>query len=164
MFGDEWILKFSRTAKAATDRYDRIIKPIQPIEPDAVFTNKIVGVYVSSSSASKRWYFGGKLYQAFIVPFGTAGYAQGAEKKITLWRHHIFNFTELPFSTTEYKYLLSFDPPNWFKDVNIFCWEYQGINQGKSNEEIFDIAVLNLRQSQKNQASINALAKKIKDK
>lgn len=133
--GNGWIKKFSLSRSAKLDEDGKIIDPIKPIEPDSIFTKPIVGIYASSSSAPRHWYAAGDLLQAYIVPFGSAGYAQGDLQKCVLWRHHIFNFSSLPY-TSDTRYLLSFVPRYYLPDITISAWEYIGTNQPVSNNEL----------------------------
>jgi hypothetical protein len=125
---NDWSLAVSTSSNALLDEKERIITPIPAIEPDHVFFSPIVGVYVDSITAPQQWYRGGDLYQALLVPFGE-GYAQGELSKIVLRRYTILCLDNFPTTNRgDTKYLLSYSPPTYFKDVILRVWEFKGSN------------------------------------
>jgi hypothetical protein len=133
----DWVLKFSTSRTAKPDPKNRLgFAPIPPIEPDAAFTKRTIGIYATSVSANPNWYPIGYLMQGYLVGFGTTGYAEGETIKIILNRYKIHQFNEIPHINGETIYRLSFSPLYYYKDVNIKVWEYIGTNQGVSNEDL----------------------------
>ncbi|MBE9199083.1 MULTISPECIES: hypothetical protein [unclassified Nodularia (in: cyanobacteria)] len=161
----EWFLKFDRAGNAKIDDKGNIEEPIQAIEPDVQFTKNTIGIYCSSTSARPNWYAAGELYQAFFVGFGDAGAAQGESIRCILNRHIIHRFTVFPGISTENKYVLSFTPKFWLKDITIQVWEYIGTNQGVTSEDLdLGIKQVNsqvLKQAQQIKTVLNEIEKKI---
>ncbi|WP_445628422.1 hypothetical protein [Nostoc sp. DSM 114167] len=124
----EWkqIVNVSRTAQIGDNGKPR---PIEPIEPDVVLTHNTIAIYLTSNTANPNWYKAGYLYQAFPVPFGTAGAAQGEQLRVILNRYIIHRFTTFP-SVGDTKYLLSYSPESYYRDVKLQVWEYIGTSQG----------------------------------
>lgn len=85
-----------------------------------MFVSQILSVYVTSLSAPSWWYAAGDFYQAFIVPFGDSGAAQGELTKLVLNRYTIINFQKFPMDSP---YLVSYSPKYYFKDVTLQVWE-----------------------------------------
>ena len=135
--GNDWKFKFHRESKARLNNLGRIEQPIAPIEPDIVFTKNIICFHATAKEYDVRWVAVGSLMQAYLVPIGSAGYAQGDEKFIRLHRYHIFQFNNLPWYPSESRYVLSFAPKRWMIDIAITAWEYHG-RDGVSNEELLN--------------------------
>jgi hypothetical protein len=133
--------------------------PIAAIEPDTVLTHNTIALIITSTTANPAWYKAGNLYQAFFVPFGSAGAAQGEQLRITFNRYIIHRFTIFP-ATDENKYVLSYVPESYFKDVRLQVWEYVGTNQGATLDGLEALVQANLQRSAGIQTSINKLLKK----
>jgi hypothetical protein len=125
----EWKLRVNQQRTAIANA------SIPAIEPDTVFNSNTIGIYITSPSAPSNWYATGEFFQVYLVGFGTARYAQGESVKVTLNRHHIHRFTSLPFIPDDNKYLISFAPKAYLKDVSLKVWEYVG-NQGTTLESL----------------------------
>ncbi|MEH1802143.1 MAG: hypothetical protein V7L13_23875 [Nostoc sp.] len=158
----EWKLRVSQQRSASVDE-DRIQIPLLAIEPDIVFTSNIIGIYVTSPSAPSNWYAAGELFQAYLVGFGSAGYAQGELIKIILNRYHIHRFTTFPSIPGESKYLLSFTPKPYLKDISLSVWEYVGENQGTTLESLEASVKATHQRVISEGAAIKALIKKLHD-
>jgi hypothetical protein len=153
----EWkqVININRVASKDGDRY----RPIPAIEPDVVFTHNTIAFIVSSTTAKPNWYNGGDLFQAFLVPFGTAGAAQGEKVRVVFNRYIIHRFTTFP-STPDNQYVLSFSPPRYFRDVRLQVWQYIGENQGATLDSLETLAKAELQRSAGIQTSINKLLKR----
>ncbi|HYX16482.1 MAG TPA: hypothetical protein VE944_19365 [Nostoc sp.] len=140
----EWkqVINTSRTAIVKAGK----TLPIAAIEPDAVLTHNTIAVYITSTTANPKWYKAGNLYQAFFVPFGTAGAAQGEQLRIVLNRYIIYRFTTFP-SLDGNKYVLSYVPESYFKDVKLQVWEYIGTSQGATLDSLDKTAKVVLAKS-----------------
>ncbi|HYW20320.1 MAG TPA: hypothetical protein VE956_13620 [Nodularia sp. (in: cyanobacteria)] len=114
----------------------KIKTKIGVIEPNTQFFSRTIGVLISSQSANPNWYAAGELFQAYLVSFGSAGYAEGESIRTTLNRYRIYKFNEFPFIDGQTRYLLSFSPKYYLKDIRLEVWEYMGINTGVSNEDL----------------------------
>lgn len=132
----EWKLKIIQQRSADVDQSGKITASIPAIEPDIIFTSNIIGIYATSPSSPSNWYQAGDFLQAYLVGFGIAGYAQGELVKIVLNRYHIHRFTKFPSIPDENKYLISFVPKPYLKDINLKVWEYVGENQGTTLESL----------------------------
>lgn len=132
----DWVQRINVSRQATLDDKNKIAVPIQPIETDAVFFNQTIGVYVTSQSAKPTWTASGELYQALEVGFGAAGYALAESLRPTLNRYRIYRFSRFPFIPDESRFLLSFTPEEYLRDVRLQVWEYVGTNQGSSNESL----------------------------
>jgi hypothetical protein len=126
----EWKLVISHQSSTSNEA------SIPAIEPDVIFTSNIIGIFATSSTARSNWYAAGDFLQAYLVGFGTAGYAQGELIKIVLNRYHIHRFTKFPSIPGESKYLISFAPKPYLKDISLKVWEYVGENQGTTLESL----------------------------
>lgn len=128
----DWVLKVNtqRTAQISNGRY----QPIPAIEPDTQFTKSTIGIYINSPSASPSWYAAGEILQAWIVPFGEAGAAQGESIRAVLNRYMVHRFTVFPFAD-ESRYLLSIVPKQYLRDISVKVWEFQG-NDGETPETL----------------------------
>ncbi|MEH2187179.1 MAG: hypothetical protein V7K64_13560 [Nostoc sp.] len=149
------VVNQSRTAVVKINKS----QPISAIEPDIVFTHNTIAIYATSNTAKPNWYKAGNLYQAFPVPFGTAGAAQGESIGVVLNRYTIHRFTVFP-DTGDTKYVISFAPQTYLKDIKLQVWEYTGINQGATLDSLETLAKANLQRSAGLQTSINKLLKK----
>lgn len=129
----EWkqVINISRTAIVKAGKS----LPIAAIEPDIVLTHGTIAFIVTSQTAKPTWYKAGNLYQAFFVPFGTAGAAQGEQVRVTYNRYIIHRFTTFP-SLEGNKYVLSYVPESYFKDVRLQVWEYIGTSQGATLDSL----------------------------
>lgn len=125
--GTEWKLKVIEQ-RAISDNQSFI----PAIEPDTVFTSSIIGIFAESPSAPSHWYAAGDFLQAYLVGFGSAGYAQGELIKVVLSRYQIYRFTKFPVND----YLISFTPKHYLKDITLKVWEYVGSNQGTTLESL----------------------------
>jgi hypothetical protein len=132
----DWAERINISRQATFDDKNKIVVPIQPIESDAVFFNQTIGVYITSQSAKVTWKASGELYQALEVGFGTAGYALAESIRPTLNRYRMYRFDRFPFLPGETRYLLSFTPEDYLRDVRLQVWEYIGTNQGSTNESL----------------------------
>lgn len=132
----EWKLRITHQKSAKIDQTGKIISSITAIEPDIIFTSNIIGIYAASPSSPSNWYQAGDFLQAYLVGFGSAGYAQGELVKIVLNRYHIHRFTKFPSIPGNNKYLISFVPKPYLKDINLKVWEYVGENQGTTLESL----------------------------
>ncbi|WP_099073438.1 hypothetical protein [Nostoc linckia] len=121
----EWKLRVTEQ-RTATD------SPIPAIEPDVIFTSNTIGIFAESPSAPSHWYAAGDFLQAYLVGFGSSGYAQGELVKVVLSRYQMYRFTKFPLN----EYLISFVPKPYLKDVNLKVWEYVGENQGTTLESL----------------------------
>lgn len=130
----QWQLKISTSRQAGKDTSGNY-QPIKAIEPDVIFLKPIIGVHIVSPSAPSNWYSAGELLQVFLVGFGK-GEAEGENHRIILNRYQIIRFTEFPFYSGQTKYLLSFAPRYYLRDIQIRIWEYQGTEQGVSPEDL----------------------------
>ncbi|MEH2172199.1 hypothetical protein [Nostoc sp.] len=106
---------------------------IPAIEPKINFTSNIIGIFATSPSSPSNWYSAGDFLQIYQVGFGTAGYAQGEFLRVTLNRYQVHRFNKLP--SDENKYLISFIPKFYLKDIDLKVWEYIG-NQGASLDSL----------------------------
>ncbi|MEH1799396.1 MAG: hypothetical protein V7L13_09535 [Nostoc sp.] len=149
------VINQSRTAVVKVNKS----QPISAIEPDIVFTHNTIAIYATSITAKPNWYKAGNLYQAFTVPFGTAGAAQGESISVVLNRYTIHRFTVFP-DMGDTKYVISFAPQTYLKDIKLQVWEYTGINQGATLDSLETLAKANLQRSAGLQTSINKLLKK----
>ncbi|QKQ76458.1 hypothetical protein [Nostoc sp. TCL240-02] len=129
----EWKQVINVSRKAVKNVNGKYL-PIAPIEPDTVLTHNTIALYLTSESANPNWYKAGYLYQAFFIPFGTAGAAQGEQIKVILNRYMIHRFTTFP--DIENKYVLSYSPESYYKDVKLQVWEYVGTNQGATLDSL----------------------------
>ncbi|WP_138500965.1 hypothetical protein [Nostoc sp. PA-18-2419] len=154
----EWKQIINVSRKAILDNNGKAL-PMQPIEPDVVLTHNTIAFILTSESANPNWYKAGYLYQAFFVPFGTAGAAQGEQIKVVLNRYTIHRFTTFP-SVNENKYLLSYSPERYYKDVRLQVWEYIGTNQGATLDSLETLVKTDLQRSASIQALLNKLSKK----
>ncbi|MEH1956824.1 hypothetical protein [Nostoc sp.] len=155
----EWIQRVNTSRNATVDSKGKITTPITAIEPDILFTHNTIAIYATSLKAPSNWYKAGNLYQAFFVPFGTAGHAQGESISVMLNRYTIHRFTVFP-DTGDTKYVISFAPQTYLKDIKLQVWEYTGINQGATLDSLETLAKANLQRSAGLQTSINKLLKK----
>ncbi|MEH2195675.1 MAG: hypothetical protein V7K98_23955 [Nostoc sp.] len=156
--GAEWLLRVNRTNNA-TFADGKITKAIDPIEPDVVFTHSTIGIYVVCPSGKETWYRAGDLYQAFTVPFGVAGAAQGESLRLVLNRYTIHRFTTFP-SLEGNKYVISFSPMWYFPDVKIQIWEYVGTNQGATLDSLAASEKQQLQRTAALQTSVNKLLRR----
>jgi hypothetical protein len=157
----EWIQRVNQSRRATVDTNGKITASIQAIEPDVVFTKNTIGIYVTSASSPPNWYSAGDLLQAYLVGFGTAGYAQGEYIKVVLNRYHIHRFTKFPSIQGDSKYLISFVPKTYLKDVTIKVWEYAGENQGTTLEDLETQVKAVYQKVSSESSSIKALLKKL---
>ncbi|MBW4425318.1 MAG: hypothetical protein KME50_12930 [Nostoc desertorum CM1-VF14] len=97
---------------------------IPAIEPRINFTSSIIGIFATSSTSPTTWYSAGELLQLYPVGFGASGYAQGDYLKIVLNRYQVHKFSKIPFNSN--KYLISFAPKFYLKDISLKVWEYVG--------------------------------------
>ncbi|WP_375501661.1 hypothetical protein [uncultured Nostoc sp.] len=97
---------------------------IPAIEPGINFTSNIIGIFATSPSSPSSWYSAGDFLQLYQVGFGTHGYAQGEFLKIILNRYQIHKFNKI--SSIENKYLISFLPKFYLKNIDLKVWEYVG--------------------------------------
>jgi hypothetical protein len=125
-FASEWkqIINESRTNEKAF---------IPAIEPRINLTSSIIGIYATSASSPNSWHFAGELLQIYTVGFGVTGYAQADYLKIILNRYQIHKFNRIPFNNN--KYLISFVPKSYLKDISLKVWEYVG-DQGATLESL----------------------------
>lgn len=137
---------------------------ISAIEPDIIFTSNTIGIQITSPSAPNHWYAAGEFLQIYLVGFGTAGYAQGESIETVLNRHHIHRFTKFPVIPGKDKYLVSFVPKPYLKDITLKVWEYAGTNQGITLESL-DASVKAIHQRVIVEGTaIKSLLKKIQEK
>ena len=154
----EWkqVINVKRTAVQRDGKY----LPIGAIEPDVLLTHSTIGLIVTSDSANPNWYRAGSLFQAYLVPFGTAGAAQGERVRVTLNRYTIHRFTVFP-SIESNQYVLSYVPENYFRDVRLQVWEYIGVNQGATLDSLQALQRQSLQRLAGIKTSINQLTAKI---
>lgn len=154
----EWKLRVVEQ-RTATDK-----APIPAIEPDLIFTSNTIGIFAESPSAPSHWYAAGDFLQAYLVGFGTAGYAQGEFVKIVLGRYHIHRFTNFPSIPGKNEYLISFAPRPYLKDVNLKVWEYVGENQGATLDSLERSIKATHQRLITEGVAIKSLIKKLHDK
>jgi hypothetical protein len=155
----EWILKIN-TSRQATKDTSGSYQPIQAIEPDVLFTKPIIGVHITSPSAPSNWYSAGELLQVFLVGFGK-GEAESENHRIVLNRYQIIRFTEFPFYSGDTRYLLSFAPRSYLRDIQAKIWEYQGTIQGTTPEDLQASLSSSTQQLLASQSSIKEIANRI---
>lgn len=162
----DWVKRVDQSRQAILDDDGKFVKRVGVIEPDFQFTSRTIGIFANSQSVNPNWYRAGVCFQAFLVGFGE-GFAQGEEIKLVLNRYRVYNFTQFPFLEGETRYLLSFVPVNYLKDVRLQVWEYNGTNQSISNEDLQTSIQAVGQKVSKAQSTINAaqeLLKAIKKK
>ncbi|WP_414545800.1 hypothetical protein [Nostoc sp. CCY0012] len=100
--------------------------PLQPIESPTFLENNIIAVYISTTIPNgRRWNFGGTVEQRFIsgLTVGGSTDAAGITRRMSLNK-----ITTILFPKISASYSLKFYFPSWFKDVQLQCWEYTGID------------------------------------
>ncbi|MHC5614107.1 MAG: hypothetical protein ACYTXA_24710 [Nostoc sp.] len=155
----DWVKSVDINRRATLDANEKITEAIGSIEPDVTFTHNTIGVYVSSATASPNWFKAGTLLQGFPIAFGSAGYAEGEEFRVILYRYMVYRFTKFP-DIGETKYLLSFTPQWYIKDVHLQIWQYTGTNQGATLDSLTALVNKEVGLTTKLQTSINKLLKK----
>ncbi|MEH2130130.1 MAG: hypothetical protein V7K86_05625 [Nostoc sp.] len=152
--GNDWVRSIDVTRTATLDANGKITTTIGSIEPDVTFTQNTIGVLVESASANPNWFKAGTLFQGFPVPFGSAGFAEGEEFRVILRRYMIYRFTKYP-DIGQTKYLISFTPQWYIKDVRLQIWQYIGTNQGATLDSLAALSQQEIAQTAKLQASVN---------
>lgn len=158
--GRDWVKSIDTVRNATLDANGKITQAIGSIEPDVVFTQNTIGIFVDSVSANLNWFKAGVLLQGFPVPFGTAGFAEGEEFRVILRRYMVHRFTIYPNIVGETKYLISFTPQWYIKDVRLQIWQYIGTNQGATLDSLSALSQQEIAQTTKLQTSINKLLNK----
>jgi hypothetical protein len=154
----DWIKRIDTTRQAVVNAKGVVTTPISAIEPDIVFTNNTLGLFAVSESANPSWYKAGNLFQAFLVPFGTAGYAQGDALPLILNRYQIHRFNQFPSIQTQY--VVSFQAQPYLKDIKLQVWEYVGVNQGATLDSLAALAQQEIAQINKVNTSVHKLLNK----
>ncbi|MEH1765800.1 MAG: hypothetical protein V7K76_26035 [Nostoc sp.] len=154
--GNDWVKTIDLTRKATLDANGKITEAIGSIEPDIQFTQNTIGIYVESVTADPNWFLAGTIFQGFPVPFGSAGFAEGEEFRVILRRYMIYRFTKYP-DIGETKYLLSFTPRWYIKDIHFQAWQYIGTNQGATLDSLAALGQQEVAQTVKLQSSVNKL-------
>ena len=157
--GNDWVKSVDVTRHATLDDKGKITLAIGSIEPDVTFTQNTIGVYVSSFTASPNWFKAGTMFQGFPIPFGSAGFAEGEEFRVILHRYMIYRFTKYP-DIGQIRYLLSFTPQWYIRDVHLQVWQYTGTNQGATLDSLTALVNKEVGLTTKLQTSINKLLKK----
>lgn len=154
--GNDWVKSIDTTRHATLDANGKITQAIGSIEPDVVFTQNTIGIFVDSDTAPTSWFKAGVLLQGFPVPFGSAGFAEGEEFRVILRRYMVYRFTKYP-NIGETKYLISFTPQWYIQDVRLQVWQYIGTNQGATLDSLAALSQQDIAQTVKLQTSVNKL-------
>lgn len=116
---------------AAVIMSENVYIPLNPLDSPTFLENSIIAVYITTIVPSGRiWNFGGTVEQRFISGLTVGGNtdATGIVRKI--WLNKI---TTILFPKISATYSLKFYFPKWFKNVQLQCWEYTGIDDTDEN-------------------------------
>jgi len=119
----ENIYSFSATAgKLSETTYI----PIPPTQTPIFLESDIIAVYVNTNVPDgKHWRWGGFLEQRFTSGLLVGGGTDAAGEPKNMW---IDKITTIFFPKITAQYSLKFYFPKWFKNVELQCWQYTGID------------------------------------
>jgi hypothetical protein len=122
------LINYSATAVIMSEN---VYVPLNPYESPTYLESDIIAVYLSTTVPNGRtWNFGGTVEQRFISGLTVGGRADAAGTVEKIWLDKI---TTILFPKISATYSLKFYFPKWFKDVQIQCWEYTGIDDTNEN-------------------------------
>ena len=114
------------------DIYAPILEIVLPI----TFDKNILAVHVSSSTAKPSWRFAGYASQKIRTGLLVGGAHESLSARRSLWLNEI---TLLFFDQLASTYTLSINPPKWFRDINIYTWQYTGSATDSTQELLLSI-------------------------
>ncbi|AFZ56910.1 hypothetical protein H6G54_12095 [Anabaena cylindrica FACHB-243] len=119
----ESILNFSATAGQVGES---AYIPIPPTESPIFLESDIIAVYVDTTVPNGRnWRWGGYVEQRFQSGLTVGGTNDSAGEPKSIY---ISRITTIFFPPITAQYSLKFYFPRWFKDVNLTCWQYTGVD------------------------------------
>jgi hypothetical protein len=116
---------------AAVIMSENVYVPLLPLESPTFLENNIIAVYASTTvPAGRRWNYAGTVEQRFISGLTVGGNTDAAGIIRKIWLNKI---TTILFPKISATYSLKFYFPDWFKDVQLQCWEYTGVDDTEEN-------------------------------
>jgi hypothetical protein len=110
---------------------ENVYVPLNPLDSPIFLENHIIAVHITTTvPAGRTWNFGGTVEQRFISGLTIGGNADAAGIVRKVWLNKI---TTILFPKISASYSLKFYFPKWFKDVQLKCWEYTGIDDTDEN-------------------------------
>ncbi len=129
--------------------------PIPPAQAPIFLESDIIAVYISTDvPQGKNWRWGGFLEQRFTSGLLVGGSPDAAGEPKNMW---IDKITTIFFPKITAQYSLKFYFPKWFKNVELQCWQYTGVDD--TEEKIFmveEFSNLNFKLDQINE-TLNSL-------
>jgi hypothetical protein len=124
----EQIISYSA---AAVIMSENVYVPLLPYESPTFLENNIIAVYITTTIPNgRRWNFGGRVERRFISGLTVGGNTDAAGDIQPIFLNKI---TTILFSQITASYSLKFYFPDWFKDVQLQCWEYTGVDDTDEN-------------------------------
>ncbi len=116
---------------AAVIMSENVYVPLNPYESSTFLESDIIAVYITTTVPNGSiWNFGGTVEQRFISGLTVGGNTDAAGKVEKIWLNKI---TTILFPKLSATYSLKFYFPKWFKDVQLQCWQYTGIDDTDEN-------------------------------
>lgn len=116
---------------AAVTMSENVYVPLNPITSPTFLEGNIIAVYVSTTIPPGRfWNFGGTVERRFISGLTVGGNPDAAGNVEKIWLNKI---TTILFPKVSATYSLKFYFPKWFKNVQLQCWEYTGVDDTDEN-------------------------------
>lgn len=124
----EQLINYSATAVILSEN---VYVPLNPYESSIFLESDIIAVHISTTVPNGSiWNFGGTVEQRFVSGLTVGGNTDAAGDSQKMWLDKI---TTILFPKISATYSLKFYFPKWFKDVNLKCWQYTGIDDTNEN-------------------------------
>lgn len=124
----EQLINYSATAVILSEN---VYVPLNPYESSIFLESDIIAVHISTTiPEGSIWNFGGTVEQRFISGLTVGGNTDAAGDSQKMWLDKI---TTILFPKISATYSLKFYFPKWFKDVNLKCWQYTGVDDTDEN-------------------------------
>jgi hypothetical protein len=137
---DNWqeIINYSDSGTILSNNVHRIL---DPLDSSILLDSSIIAVYVTTSvPEGKTWNFAGRVEQRFRSGLTVGGLTDAAGQSHPLWLDKI---TTILFNKISAEYSLKFLFPRWFRNVQVLCWMYTGLDDDASqvalSEEIANV-------------------------
>lgn len=144
----ESIYSFSATAGKVSEG---VYIPIPPAQAPIFIESDIIAVYVNTNiPEGKNWRWGGFLEQRFTSGLLVGGSVDAAGDPRNIY---IGKIATIFFPKISAQYSLKFYFPKWFRNVELQCWQYTGVDD--TDEKILmveEFANLNFKLDQINTA------------
>ncbi|MBH8563758.1 hypothetical protein I8748_16430 [Nostoc sp. CENA67] len=131
---DNWQQIFNTSVAAVTLNSTAYV-PIPEITAPLLLETHVLATYITTNiPEGRKWNFAGFLNQKFELGLTVGGTPEADNlTRRKLWLNRI-QLIILPKLTANYA--ISFDVPEWFKNVNVTLWQYVGVDYDSTEQAL----------------------------